>query len=106
MVNKRSNNSATFHPFGPKFFLRSFGQKNMSQKKFFPRLRAGWAGGQKNSDLSSYLSYLTRYRSEILNLGLKLQIKIKILKKKISVDGRGPTAKTDYANFSPYQLFT
>ena len=49
VVNKRSNISAAFHPFGPKFFLRPFGQKSMSQKIFFLRPRAGWAaaGGQK-----------------------------------------------------------
>ena len=107
VVNKRSNNSAAFHPFGPKFFLRPFGQKSMSQKFFFSRPRAGWAGagGQKNSDLSSYLSHLTRYRSEIWNLGSKLQNKIKIFYKKISADGRGPTAETDYAHFGPYQRF-
>ena len=105
MVNKRSNNSAAFHPFGPKFFLPPFGQKSMSQKKFFSRPRAGWAWGQKNSDLSSYLSYLTKYRSEISKLGLKLQNKIKIFYKKISADGHGPKAKTDYAHFGPYQFF-
>ena len=49
VVNKRSNISAPFHPFGPKFFLRPFGQTSMSQKKIFLRPRAGWAaaGGQK-----------------------------------------------------------
>ena len=83
-----------FHPLGPKFFLRPFGQKSMSQNFFFPRPRAGWAGagGQKNSDLSRYLSHLTRYRSEIWNLGPKLQNKIKIFYKKFRpmADGRGP----------------
>ena len=79
----------------------------MSQKIFFSRPRAGWAGagGQKNSDLSRYLSYLTRYRSEIWNLGLKLQNKIKIFFFLISADGRGLMAETDYAHFGPYQLF-
>ena len=31
----QGDNSAAFHPFGPKFFLRPFGQKSMSQKKIF-----------------------------------------------------------------------
>ena len=58
--NKRSNNSAAFHPFRPKIFLHSFKQKIMLSR----------GRGPKNSDLSSYLSYLTRYRSENCNLGL------------------------------------
>jgi hypothetical protein len=48
VCNKRSNISAAFHLFGPKFFLHPFGQKSMSQKNYL-RPRAGWAAawGQK-----------------------------------------------------------
>ena len=99
VVNKRSNISAPFHPFGPKFFLRPFGQKSMSQKFFFLRPR-----GPKNSDFSGYLSYFTRHRSENWNLGLKLENKIKKIFTKISADGRGPRAEFDYAYFGPYQI--
>jgi hypothetical protein len=73
VANKPPIISAACSVIGPKFFLRPFGQKSMSQKIFFwPR--AGWAaaGGQKTSDFSGYLSYFTRHRSKNWNLGLKL----------------------------------
>jgi hypothetical protein len=49
VCNKRSNISAAFYPFGPKFFLRPFGQKSMSQKKnFFGQGPVGpWPGAKK-----------------------------------------------------------
>ena len=85
VVIKWSNNSAAFHPFGPKFFCVHLGKKLCLKNFFF--LNRGPVG-KKNSDLSHYLSHLTRYRSEIWNLGSKLQNKIKIFYKKISADGR------------------
>ena len=49
VANKPPIISAACSVIGPKFFLRPFGQKSMSQKFFFLRPRAGWAaaGGQK-----------------------------------------------------------
>ena len=81
-----TNGLITSPPFirlGRNFFCLHLGKK-VCLKIFFSRPRAGWAGarGQKNSDLSSYLSHMTRYRSEIWNLGPKLQNKIKIFYKK------------------------
>ena len=58
-------------------------------------------GPKKTSGLSNYL---TRYRSENWNIELKLQ-KIKIFYKNILAGGFGSTAKTDYANFGPQQIF-
>ena len=51
-------------------FLRLFGQKCMSQKKILSQGPGG--RGQKMSDLSSFLSYLTRYRSKKLKLWSKI----------------------------------
>ena len=56
----------TFHPFEQKLFLHALGQC----LNFF--LRSVWPGGKK-SDLSSYLSHLTRYWSESWNLDQKIK---------------------------------
>ena len=90
VCNKQSNISAAFHQFGPKIFASTLAKNYVSKK--FPLQRASWAraGGKINSDLSSYLNYFTRYRSENWNLGLKLQNKIKIFYEKFSAAGCGP----------------
>ena len=51
--NKHSNNSAALHLIGPNVFASTWVKKYA---------RVGWAGakGQKNTNLSCYLSYLTR----------------------------------------------
>ena len=89
------NGLITLQPFIHlgRFFCAHLGKKLCLKKKISAE---GWFGqgqGPKNSDLSSYLSYFTRYKSEKWNLGLKLQKKLHIKKK------FGRWAKTDYANF-------
>ena len=64
VCNKWSNISATFHSVGPNFFCVYLGKNVCLKKKFSAKGRGG--RGQKMSDLSSFLSYLTRYRSKIL----------------------------------------
>ena len=101
VCNKWSNISATFHPVGRNFFVSNWARMYVSKKISQP-----WAGGpgQNMRDLSSFLSYLTRYRSKIL----KLWSKIKKWKwKYFFLNGRWPwpMRQTDYAYFGPYQLF-
>ena len=73
---------------------------------FFSRARASWAGtrGQKNSDLSSYLSHLKRYWSGNLNLAMKLKNKIYKFIKKF---GRWPWAdqQNKLRQFLPIAIF-
>ena len=94
MDNKRSNISATLHPIGLIFF----------------QARAGWAGAgaKKTSDLSSYLSRLTRYWFEnwILNLKLKnkLNNKLKFVKKNSLTMTVGQPFELNYANFWQWQI--
>ena len=62
VCNKQSNISAALHPFGLKFFRIYLGKKVCHNLFFLGQGLVGpGPGGQKNSDLSNYLSHLTRY---------------------------------------------
>ena len=69
----------------PNFFFSGKGQLRQGQ-------------GQKNTDLSSFLSHLTRNWSENWNLSLKLKNQIKKFYLKMAL---GWLADINYANFWP-----
>ena len=70
VCNKWSNISATFHPVGRNFFVSNWARMYFSKKISQPWARGP---GQNMRDLSSFLSYLTRYRSKILKLWSKIK---------------------------------
>ena len=62
--NKWSNNSAAMHQIGPKIFVPIWAKNYVSNFFSSGKGWSCWGRGQKNSDLSSYISHLTKYWSE------------------------------------------
>ena len=67
MDNERYNNSAAFHRFGPKFFMRPFGQKIVSQIFFLSRGLVGLGPRAKTTVICQAISAISQ------EIGLKIE---------------------------------
>ena len=73
---------------------------------FFGRGPVGQGPGAKKTVICQAISAIWQDKGlKFETKAYNYKTKLKYLIKKISADGRGPTAENDFAHFGPYQVF-